>query len=221
MMAKWFLAAALFGGMAVSVPAAEKPHYPIAPAPAVQLEIRGRLRVLVLEDKGFPEARSWPERRVYQIEADGQTFTLNIGTFAGQANKLDGQLVIVTGTLVHGPVDQELVHVTGLTVPLEASLTQYVRVTVEGELERIVLPSCDPKDGAIVLWQVRAGWSSYMLVFADAKVAAEAEKFVGRPIILTGTLKNGQITVNSVRPGVIYFLPLPEYMPDLLKQVGR
>jgi hypothetical protein len=227
MMAKWLTAAVLFGGLAAAVPASEKPFQPIAPASAsVRFEIRGRLHVTVLEDEGIADGRRPILRRYYEIEADGQKFVLDVGAFRGQANDLDGQLVIVTGTPVQGPADESLIRVTGITVPKDDALIKYVRVTVEGQLERLEIPTCDPKGGAIVLWQVRTGGRDFTLVFEDAKVAAQAEKLVGLPVVLTGNFKNGRISVTSVGPDVIERPLLPRPLPfppieTLPKDAGR
>jgi hypothetical protein len=74
-----------------------------------------------------------------------------------------------------------------------------------------------------VLWQVRAGGRDFTLVFEDAKVAAQAEKLVGLPVVVTGNFKNGRISVTSVGPDVIPcpLLPRPVLPEPLPKDDGR
>src|SRR5262249_4427055 len=76
--AKWFLAAALLGGLTATVSAAT-PATP-RPQPSVLSGIRGRLHVIGAEDDGGNDGRYLPPAR-YEIEADGQRVDLNINRF--------------------------------------------------------------------------------------------------------------------------------------------
>jgi hypothetical protein len=207
MMAKWLVAAALCGGLTATVPAS-----PVAPRtePAVKVEIRGRLHVLGSKSDGSGDGRCLPPSRTYEIEARGQRFYLNIWRFAAEADELDGTLVIVAGTL-----DLDTVNVTGLTVPKDEALRQYVRVTVEGQL-RAIPREFPPYDQT--MWHIQAGGRSFSVRFANARVEAQAAGIQGLAVILTGDLEDGQILVHSLRTEIpLQSLdPMPSMPPSFL-----
>jgi hypothetical protein len=189
MLAKWFLAVALFGGMVSSVPAVETRP---AQAGSVQIAIRGKLSLIApITNKDI----RWAPQPQWFVDAGGQLFRVNLGKFHEQAAKLIGQQVIVRGQL-----DGDTVTVAGLEEPRDDALLHFVRVSIEGDLAREV-------DGVIprigepweqIVWRVRCGGTVYTLSFADAKVEAEALKLVGKKVVISGTLKDGNVHVDSI-----------------------
>ncbi len=191
MSTKWVLAALVCGITVSAVPAA-----PAKPKDApIRVEFRGRLSVTsphrVPADKDDPIFHlCFPPFREYALDVHGQRFNLNIGRFGTQADKLNGQLVIVTGTL-----DLDTVTVTDLKQPLDEALTQYARVTIEGDL--ILIPRDFPPYG-VNTWCISSGKVNFTLAFADPRVEANAAKLVGKKVVLTGTLKHGLVQVEKV-----------------------
>jgi hypothetical protein len=188
-MSKWILAAVLFAGVVTAAPADVRPVEP-KNAP-VKVEIRGRLSIIdpIIEQKeGFIHGCLQP--RMFFIDADGQRFNLNIGRFGQEAQKFNGQFVVITGTL-----DLDTVTVTGLTVPLDEALIQYVKVTIEGHLS-ITPRDFPPYD--LKHWHIQSGKATYTLAFSHPKVEADATHLMGMKVVLKGRLKNGVVTVEEV-----------------------
>jgi hypothetical protein len=217
MMTKWILTAALFCGITASVPASAAPTEPLAAAP-VRIEIRGLLTVI-----GPVNTRPndidphfhicFPPLREYVIEANGQRFNLNMGRFQGKADGLNGNLVIVTGTL-----DLDTVTVTSLEEPRDESLRQYIRVTIEGQLQREEIQACDPRGQTFAMWRVYSGKVSYTLSFANNKVEAVARTLAGKNVVLTGSFKDAIVQVDDVNEPIEdidpwFNLPLPGPVP--------
>jgi hypothetical protein len=217
MMAKWLLTAALFSGLTATLSAATPPAQQMAP---VCVDIFGRLHVKGVRDDGSNDGRCLPPPRTYEIEADGQRFNINIGRFADQADRMDGQLVLVTGTL-----NLDTVNVRGLFQEhreTRPALRQYVRVTIEGQLSVVPrdFPPYDSFGG--VLWSIQSGNQTFGVRFADAKVEVEAARVKGSTVIITGELKGGHIVIDTVEAEIpIRCYPMPSVRPEQLERLSR
>jgi hypothetical protein len=208
---KWILAAVLFCGISATVQAEVAPGE--AMAPQGQITVRGILKAIYLERSPFEKVEKagdirFPlERPQYVIESNGERFILDLGRCGPDAEKFVGQLVIVTGTFVG-----DTISVGSIELPQDKSLIQYVKVTLEGQLQREEMFTCDPRGGSFVRWHIQIDKVDYTLTFADPKVEAAAKKLLGKPVVLTGTLKDGSVAVNDVGHAALFELVKPIHL---------
>jgi len=194
MLAKWFLAA-VFAGLVASIPTPAEAQMKAKAAP-VKVTIRGT--VVIVGPQAPPPVKDdpvvhgcLPPLREYYVEANGQRYLLTGWRFRGTLDDLKGQQVIVTGTL-----ELDTVAVTDVTQPIDDALIEYVKVNIEGTLER----DCG-------VWRVRVGEMTYQLAFVSDPIEAQAVELTGNPVFLTGRLKDGVVTVTDVSPVFLHLLP--------------
>jgi hypothetical protein len=180
----------------------------------INVEVRGRL-------EGHREPRiidPWPDpwerprprpmppvswwiylgEKSYQVDFDVCKDLLDI------AKKLDGKSVIVTGTRVG-----EVIHATAMKAD-EGTYQETVTVELQGVLGRVFAEEdvwllCYPPiyGGKIRLpvgWEVTADGKTYTLAFGNnTGLERFAAKLVNRPVVVTGTLKDGVVTVTDLQ----------------------
>jgi hypothetical protein len=144
-----------------------------------------------------------PEKS-YQVDFGGRNELLDL------AGKLEGKSVIVTGMRVG-----EVIHVTSMKAD-EGSYRETVTVEIQGILGRRVVgwaeiaPRGYPVMGG---WMITAEGKTYTLAFADRYEEKIAAILVNKTVVLTGTLKDGVVTVTGLQPAD------PNDLPDLLRKL--
>jgi hypothetical protein len=199
----------------------------------VNVEVRGRL-VSIREDprhykpleyyQGPPlvEGRLAPPERGWivgwRIFLGKKSYELDFGSpdhkrtveLLELAEKLDGHGVVVTGTQVG-----DVIHVTGLKAD-EGAYHQTVGVKIQGVLRCMLEPPSHD-------WSVTAGGKRYRLQFpsndSDLHVPFQlrAERLAGKTVVVTGTLKDGVVTVTGLwaaEPGEPGVGPVEKKMID-------
>jgi hypothetical protein len=206
----------------------------------INVEIRGRLgswrepRIIDpwydrWPDPGFgPHLRPCPEvgklgpivswwiylgEKYYRVDFGARKELLDL------AKQLDGQSVIVTGTRVG-----EVIHVVSMKAD-EGAYQETVTVEVQGILERDFVELLDvwfkiepPKSGGKVPlpvgWIITADGKTYTLAFGNRhELEKLAAKLVNKTVVVTGTLKDGVLTVTGLQPADANDLPVEKSAP--------
>jgi hypothetical protein len=206
MLTKWFLAATLFCCITLTATAAPQPK----DAP-ILVELRGKLVItgpqLMQNPLKEPAIQSClPPLWEYALEVRGRRFHLLFSRSAAPDQKLNGQVVIVKGTL-----DLDTVNVADLSEPKDDAPIQFAHATVTGtlehEIEQVFLRCGQPYNA--VVWRVRSGEVTFTLQFPNAELEAKARELVGKKVVVSGGLQDGTINVRTVAPVSIDRLLLP------------
>jgi hypothetical protein len=170
----------------------------------IHVEIRGRLVAirelhLVPDDLLPPRTRPRPpvERGPiigWQIAVGEKHYQLEFGDrseLRELAKKLDGQGVVVTGTRV-----REVVYVSSMKADA-GTYQETLSVEIQGMLvHRLV----EGHEGEGRQWEITAAGKSYTLGFGRHQGLKElASQLENKTVVVTGTLKDGVVTVTSVR----------------------
>jgi hypothetical protein len=186
----------------------------------IQVEARGRLegvreRLLIPEPGTYPaeEAKRGPQENLqkaarivgWRFYLGEKSYGLDFGgrrELLDLARSLDGKGVFLTGTRVG-----DTIHVA--TMKADAGAYQEtVAVEIQGLLERVLLegevrPLAEPSSDWIkhlVMWQITADGKIYTLDFSrDPELLKRALRLVNKTVVLTGTLKDGVVTVAGLR----------------------
>jgi hypothetical protein len=191
----------------------------------IQVEIRGKLgswrepnliKPLPFPiDKPDPWIKPWPPRPIPQIVTwwiyydGGKYYELEFGGRAELlklAKTLDGKQVVVTGTRAG-----QVIHVASMKVP-ESDCQEKVSIEIQGVLEgefiaidrlhQPLYPSGHVvKNRVLVGWKLTVNGKTYTLDFGgDQKLKNVASQLMNKTVIVTGTLKNGVVTVTRLLP---------------------
>jgi hypothetical protein len=178
----------------------------------VRVEIRGKLtqREEILWRKLIDERDDirlpMPYFRVWEISVGGKTWTLDFGPspeLSLKAGLLEGQTVVLEGT-----VEGDAVRVTSLKEAQgDAFVKETVDVEIKGRLQGMWLELARTTDlrnperhPPVVIWTVTAEGQSFTLDFGTAAdVRKLAETFDGRMVVLTGTLRDGNVIVKTLK----------------------
>lgn len=186
MLTKWFLAAALVTSITLTATAAPPPG---KDAP-VRVELRGKL--IITGPKLMPDVQKGerthacrPPLWEYALEVNGHRYHLSFVGANVPDQKLNGRLVIVSGTL-----DLDTVRVTEMVEPTDDALIQFARVTIEGTLE------CEQGDE--VVWRVRAGNVTYTLHISGTRPLERARALLGKKVVIKGSLNNGAVSLRDI-----------------------
>src|SRR5262249_34122935 len=142
----------------------------------------------------------------FHITVEGKTYHLRLEDRAmlRQAAQLDGETVVVTGTLA-----EQVVHVTTLV----AVLPDYVHLTrvvkIKGRLvENVLVP---PKhEPARIVWEMSAAGQTYEVDLGSGELLELARACRGRTVVLTGTVEAEPLSL--VVPEILERMP-PRGMP--------
>jgi hypothetical protein len=173
----------------------------------IHVDIRGRLEAIrespfLLEprpeEKLVPRPRPWPPEpgpivgwRIVLGEKSYQLDFSSRGELRELAKNLDGKGVVVTGTRFG-----EVVHVTGMKAD-EGTYRETVTVEIQGMLvHRLV----EGHEGEGRQWEITAAGKSYTLEFGSHQGLKElASQLANKTVVVTGTLKDGVVTVTGLR----------------------
>jgi hypothetical protein len=171
--------------------------------------LRGKLEVDV--PFGYPVAR----KVATVIHVNGKTYALDFGaneTLHQLAKKLNGQVVTLTGTfggtwvipsMCH-PIELPTVKVGRLHSGKDVEIpTNTVEIKgklgmIQGEITTFNWPPQANKQGLVTEYFVTVNWKKYNLRLSE-KLEKLAEKLAGKTVVLTGTLKDGQVIVSTLR----------------------
>jgi len=191
------------------------------------VDIRGRLEAirespLLYEPRTGPGLRPWPDERLprprpwppepgpivgWQIVLGEKSYQLDFGRrddLRELAKNLDGKGVVVTGTRVG-----EVVHVTSMKADA-GTYRETVTVEIQGVLGRAFmemdfwLESYPPQYGGKVKrpvgWEITAAGKTYTLNFSShPELVKLAPQLADTTVVVTGTLKDGVVTVTGLR----------------------
>ncbi len=175
----------------------------------VHVEMKGRLCW-----NHYPLRCMVPE---FDLSTDKETFALDFADkgLRTMAEQLEGEDVIVTGTLTKNRFDGVHIAVTGMRAVGGKYVKETVCVSLQAELHHVltdadtgkVLSTGDerPKafDECTRLWYgLTIDGKLYLLDFDGNKpLGGEAEKLAGKAVVVTGTLKGSDIvTVTTLKP---------------------
>ena len=179
----------------------------------IHVEIRGRLEAIrespflaeprpwlrpAPEEKLVPRPRPWPPEPGliigWQIVIGERSYQLDFGSrgeLRELAMNLDGKGVVVSGTRVG-----EVVHVSGMKAD-EGTYRETLTVEIQGMLvHRLV----EGHEGEGRQWEITAAGKSYTLEFGSHQGLKElASQLKNKTVVVTGTLKDGVVTVTGLR----------------------
>jgi hypothetical protein len=170
-----------------------KPLFTGSVKQTVEVEIVGDLSVeelLLVESVGHRKP-IW----TYTVSADGKQYRLvfvSKAEVATLAQLLNGRRVRVTGTL-----DGQTVTVSSLKEEGNTSVKETVKVEITGVLRYV---ESDNLQYARHPWQITAEGKTYRVDFVNISQFMHAQELVNEPVVLTGTLKDGVVTVDGLRP---------------------
>jgi hypothetical protein len=134
----------------------------------------------------------------WQVRVKGQVFALDLGAikeFQAQAEKLNGQMVVVSGSLSGGSV-----RVTRLRAADKAAVPE-ARVELWGTLRYSELERFPP----IPVWEVTAGGKTYRLSLATAELQKHGRDLSGQRVVVRGTLQGDAVAVTHLEANLIRF----------------
>jgi len=180
----------------------------------IKVEIRGRLESIrewlhllkEAHESIYPPREHFPIITGWQIYVGDKSYRLDFGSrieLQNLAHQLDHKGVIITGTRVG-----DVIHVTKLKAD-EGTYQQTVTVEIQGVLTNTARlmkwleakrnPMLDKDD--FTLWYVTANGKSYQLDFSRKPMPfARLNELTNRTVVVTGTLKDGVVTVTSLTP---------------------
>jgi hypothetical protein len=152
----------------------------------------------------------------FQLVSGKEYFGLSFASdeLRKQAEKLSGEDVLVTGTLRSDVPGIDHITVTSLKADDSKYVKEKVSVTLHGKMQYVitqwdtgkVLFTCDKlPEFFCKCWSIRYGVTIdgklYLFNFDGNKaLGAEAEKLVGKVVVVTGTLKDEVVAVSSMKP---------------------
>jgi hypothetical protein len=131
----------------------------------------------------------------YAVSADGKRYRLDFGSrteLATLAQTLDGRRVRIAGTL-----SGEVVSVTGLKEDGTTSVKKTIKVQITGLLRYV---ESDDLLHSVRRWETQAEGKTYRLEFGSIGLFLGADELRNQAVVLTGTLKDGVVTVDGLRP---------------------
>jgi hypothetical protein len=166
----------------------------------VRVEIKGKLYHIRMWLEG-PRDPKYPMPNVglldyWQITTGGKTFRLEFPErklLTDEADRLAGKSVILAGTLAG-----DTIHVTGLKAD-EEYIKQTTEVEAHGQLSAVTLETIQPRIPPIVAWNFVVNDKTYPLTFATPELENLAKTLDGKTVVLTGTLDNDTITVQTLK----------------------
>jgi hypothetical protein len=149
-----------------------------------------------------PDDTIWPRPRwyfVWQITAGDKTYQVDFGeALADLVTKMNGQTVVVTGTLEGGTV-----HMTSLKEVEGDYVKRTEEVEVGGRLQGIhfedPIPGTGGGRGPVVAWTVAVDGKTYSLALSGNELLQLADMYDGQSVVITGTLDKNTITVKTLK----------------------